>query len=336
MRKHFDNLWKGLIEDLFIDFLRFINPGADSILDFEKGVQFLDKELEQTYSPESNNYSPNIVDKLAKVFTHEGREEWILVHIEVQDQYRNDFGKRMFRYYYRLFDKHDKPITAYAIFIEPNLTERTDIFEKGFMGTNLKYQYNTLKIANQDGDILFASENPFALAVLIAKSSLLIAKINDKEQHDKTLLLYKRRLTRELLLRKMPKNKILALMRFLQLYVIFENEELNATFDSEVKLLIEKNNNTMGIEEQVQEYFRQKAKAEGKTEGRKEGKTEGRKEGKTEGRREGKTEGRREGKEIVVKNLIAKLGLSDQQIMDAAEVKISYVKRIRKSLLYAQ
>lgn len=308
MRKKFDNLWKGIIEDLFIDFLRFMDPEADSILDFEKGVQFLDKELEQTYRPENNNYRPNIVDKLAKVFTHEGREEWILVHIEVQDQYRNDFGKRMFRYYYRLFDKHDKPITAYAIFVEPNLTERPDVFEKGFMGTNIKYQFNTLKISAQDDHTLFASDNPFALAVLIAKSSLLVAKIIDKEQHDKTLLLYKRRLTRELLLRKMPKNKILALMSFLQFYVVFENEELNATFDSEAKFLIEKIDSTMGIVEQLQEYLQQKAK----------------------------TEGRAEGKEIVVKNLIAKLGLSDQQVVVAAEVKISYVKRIRKSLLSAQ
>ena len=33
-----DNLWKGILEDIFDDFLRFMHPNADEIFDFERGI----------------------------------------------------------------------------------------------------------------------------------------------------------------------------------------------------------------------------------------------------------------------------------------------------------
>lgn len=39
-----DLLWKGIIEDVFEDFLAFFYPGIEAELDLDKGIQFLDKE----------------------------------------------------------------------------------------------------------------------------------------------------------------------------------------------------------------------------------------------------------------------------------------------------
>ncbi|MDR1729699.1 MAG: hypothetical protein LBR52_03460, partial [Prevotellaceae bacterium] len=75
-----DYLWKGILEDIFDDFLRFMHPDADEIFDFGRGIQFLDKELEQLFPPVEDEFSVKIVDKLAKVYTREGIEEWILIH----------------------------------------------------------------------------------------------------------------------------------------------------------------------------------------------------------------------------------------------------------------
>lgn len=47
---------------------------------------------------------------------------------------------------------------------------------------------------------------------------------------------------------------------------------------------------------------------------------------------EGKLEGIQENQEHTIKNLIIKLGLSDEQIVTATEATIEYVRKIRESL----
>ncbi|WP_285059476.1 hypothetical protein [Pedobacter ginsengisoli] len=149
MRRKDDILWKGVLEDVFEDFLRFLSPEAESQLDLGRGFEFLDKELEQVFPPENDEYSPKVIDKLVKVFTRSGQEEWVLVHVEVQGQYQRDFARRMFTYFYRILDKYQRPITAYAIFTEGSLKERADTFESAFMGTSIRYTFNTYKITSQ-------------------------------------------------------------------------------------------------------------------------------------------------------------------------------------------
>ncbi|MCU0469742.1 MAG: Rpn family recombination-promoting nuclease/putative transposase [Arcicella sp.] len=99
-----DILWKGIIEDLFEFFICYFYPESDTLFDFTKGFVFLDKELEQLFPISENNR--RFADKLVKVYTKEGNEKWILVHIEVQGYEDKNFADRMFTYYYRIFDKY--------------------------------------------------------------------------------------------------------------------------------------------------------------------------------------------------------------------------------------
>ena len=89
------------------------------IFSLDKDFQFLDKELEQLLSTEEIE-SPKFVDKLVKVFSRSGWEEWRLIHIEIQGYQDKNFARRMFTYFYRILDKYDKPITAIAIFTDNN------------------------------------------------------------------------------------------------------------------------------------------------------------------------------------------------------------------------
>ena len=50
MYKTNDQLWKGVIEEMFEDFVAFFMPALYTQIDFTKEVSFLDKELEQIYS----------------------------------------------------------------------------------------------------------------------------------------------------------------------------------------------------------------------------------------------------------------------------------------------
>jgi predicted transposase/invertase (TIGR01784 family) len=269
MRRKDDILWKGILEDVFDDFLCFLNPEAPEVFDFEKGFEFLDKELEQVFPPENDEYSPKVIDKLVKVFTKAGKEEWILVHVEVQGQYQKDFASRMYTYFYRILDKYQKPIAAYAIFTEANTKERPNHFAIDFMGTSLRYTFNTYKIANQSDEVLKASDNPFALVVLTAKAALAGKDLKSSRERDELLLNLKLNLTRLLLAKQIVKEKIRVLMNFLRYYIRFENQDINTKFEQQVGILTERSN-TMGIEEFLLDRAEKKGRNEGRNEGRKE------------------------------------------------------------------
>ena len=296
-------LWKGILEDVFDDFMRFLSPESESVLDLDRRFEFLDKELEQVFPPEDDAYAPKVVDKLVKVFTKSGKEEWILVHVEVQGQYQQDFARRMFTYFYRILDKYQKQITAYAIFTESIEKERPDTFESAFLGTSVRYTFNTYKIASQTEQELMASNNPFALVVLTAKAAVQGKEIKDDAERDELLLGLKLNLAKILLAKQIPKDKVRVLMNFLKYYVRFENQDINSKFEEQVEILTERST-TMGIEELLLD----RAKKEGKAEGRVEGKID------------------------LIEKMISELGLSDEQIARTADMSVEFVAKIRIGL----
>ena len=306
MKHNDDILWKAALEDLFDDFLHFFYPDADQMFDFEKGFQYLDKELDQLFPPEDGNYAPRYVDKLVKVFTKSGAEEWVLIHVEVQGYTDHDFAKRMFQYYYRILDQYQKPITAFAIFADTGKNFQPQFYEREFLGTKVYYSYNTFKIIDQDDTELETSNNPFAMAVLSAKLALSGNSISDQKLFDLAYDLAKR-----LLGKKMPKDKIRKVMNFLRYYLRFENPKMFAKFEQEIAILTERSI-TMGIEE----FLLDRAE----------------KQGIKKGIEKGIEKGREEEQVKVVTNLIVQLGLPDEQIAGIAEVPVSFVKAVRAGL----
>ncbi|MDB5088473.1 MAG: hypothetical protein JWR09_2467, partial [Mucilaginibacter sp.] len=181
------------------------------------------------------------------------QEEWILIHIEVQNYTDQHFASRMFQYYYRILDKYNKPITAFAIFADANRNFHPKYYEREFYGTRVYYSYNTFKIIDQDDNELEASNNPFTMAVLTAKLALTGQRMKDEQLFERAYDLAKR-----LLVKQIPKDKIRKLMTFLRHYVRFENQELIHKFEKEIAILTERSN-TMGIEE----FLLDRAKKEG-------------------------------------------------------------------------
>lgn len=147
--KRDDSLWKAILEDVFDDFLRFFFENADELFDFERPFEFLDKELEQLFPTNPDDFSPKYVDKLVKVFTKEGSEQRILVHIEVQGSSDATFEHRMFQYFYRIYDKYQRPVTAFAILTDRNKGFKPSHFQQTYLGTRLRYDFNVYKVLHQ-------------------------------------------------------------------------------------------------------------------------------------------------------------------------------------------
>jgi hypothetical protein len=228
--KRDDSLWKAILEDTFDDFLRFFFEDANNLFDFSKPFVFLDKELEQLFPSNPDDFSPKYVDKLVKVFTRAGNEEWVLVHVEVQGSNDAEFAQRMFHYFYRIYDRYQRPITAFAILTDTNRRFKPQKFEQYCLGTHLSYHFNTYKIIEQDPNSLAQSKNPFAMVVLTALIALQKGKITETE-----LLNQKINLLKNLVNKGFNREKIEALMGFLKLYVRFKKSEFDVKFDNELR-----------------------------------------------------------------------------------------------------
>jgi hypothetical protein len=68
-----DSPWKQILESYFPQFMAFFFPEAYSQIDWERGFDFLDAELQQiTLEADTGK---RIVDKLVKVYLKNGKEE---------------------------------------------------------------------------------------------------------------------------------------------------------------------------------------------------------------------------------------------------------------------
>ncbi|QQK74766.1 hypothetical protein HUG15_03515 [Salicibibacter cibarius] len=85
-----------------------------------------------------------------QVHLKDGKEQWILVHVEVQRDKEDHFSERMFQYFYRIFDKYDQKIYAIALLTDANRSFHPTSYDYHFHGTSLTYAYNTYKIWTKD------------------------------------------------------------------------------------------------------------------------------------------------------------------------------------------
>jgi predicted transposase/invertase (TIGR01784 family) len=239
--KRDDSLWKAILEDVFDDFLTFFHPNALDLFDFSKGFEFLDKELDDLF-PRDESESIKYVDKLVRVHLKDGMDHWILVHIEVQGYKDKSFEERMFTYYYRIKDRYQREITAWAILTDPFISYKPTLFTSNFLGTSLNYQFNTYKILEQDPKSLEANDNPFAIVVLTVLLALKAKKLDQNH-----LIYLKMDIVKNLLKKGILKKKINALLNFIQYYLRL-NPSSNIIFKNKLEEVTGKTY-PMGIEQ---------------------------------------------------------------------------------------
>lgn len=240
-----DILWKSIIEDFFKEFLFFFYPEWVNEVDFDKGFEFLDKELEQLF-PDSQS-THRFADKLVKVYTKKGIEHWVLIHIEVQGYHDKDFAERMFIYYYRIYDRYRKKIAALAIYTDDSPSFHPTEFSVDFLNTKLRYEFDTYKLYNKTViDFDNQKNNPFAIIMEIAWAEL-HTKGNLDELHNKT------EIARKLLAKGFNKKAIERLLNFLRYYFRLHDKKKECIFEDNLHQFtkLKKTAVPMGIEEAI-------------------------------------------------------------------------------------
>ena len=110
------------------------------------------------------------VDKLVKVKSYNGKDEVIFIHIEVQAQKEDEFSKRLFQYYCKLFLRYDQSILTLAILTDGNKSWRPKNYKKEVLGLPIiGFNFWTHKLIDysEKKHVLETSNNPFAMVVLV-------------------------------------------------------------------------------------------------------------------------------------------------------------------------
>lgn len=208
----YDSPWKQVLETYFKDFVGFFFPQAHADIDWTKGYEFLDKELQQVVR--NAELGRREVDKLVKVWRKAGEEEeevWVLVHVEVQGQQEQDFARRMYVYNYRIFDRYNRPVVSMAVLADTNREWRPDQFSYSLWGGGVHFRFLVVKLLDYLGrwEELESSCSPFA-AVVMAH-----LKAQETQKDDEGRKRWKLRLARGLYERGFTRRDVINLLRFI-------------------------------------------------------------------------------------------------------------------------
>ena len=264
--------WETILEAFEVEIVEMIFPELFSEIDWEYGTESLDNELKEIQKEIFDKYNSEkiISDKIIKVKLKNKQSKILFIHVEVQSYESGDkvFSERMFRYFYRIWDKfrykeRDKSeIVAAAIYTY-----------KGEQGKDKKFVY---KLPEMEKEILvynfktldiekiklekISDNNPLKLVFKMAKKILKIGASN-KEIYNAKI-----ELAEELKTYNKVKNneQIKALVDFLEYLFLIDDNELENKYNEYKK--------TQGgaIKMTIDEIRKMHYKLEGKQEGRRE------------------------------------------------------------------
>ena len=209
-RADHDSPWKDALEHYFPDFLALLFPTVHAGIDWTQGHAFLDKELQQIVREAD---SPRrYADKLVRVYSNEGDETWVLVHVEVQGDAEPGFAARMYQYNYRLYDRYHKDIVSLAVLADTEPDFRPSHYRRQRWGCQLDFQFPAAKLIDWlDLDSwaeLEASHNIFAPVIMAQIRSKTTSDLEERKA-------WKFRLVRNLYGRGYNREVVLELFRII-------------------------------------------------------------------------------------------------------------------------
>lgn len=258
----YDSPWKDILEQYFQQFIAFFLPQAYAEIDWSRGYAFLDKELQQiAFDAETGSRR---VDKLVRVYLRDGKEAWLLIHIEVQGKKEDGFPERMYIYNYRLFDHHHRQVISLAVLTDENQKWRPSHYGYERWGCRVSLDFPTIKLLDyrKRQDELIESDNPFAIVVLAHLQTQATRRSHSK-RYDAKLTLAK------LLYRKgFGRQDILNLFRFID-WIMTLPTQLEEKLQVELTEFEEREK--MQYVTSIERMAIQKGLAQGREEGREEG-----------------------------------------------------------------
>jgi len=223
----YDSPWKEIVEQFFPEFITFFFPHIYADIDWSRGYEFLDKELQKIIRDSQTGRKH--VDKLVKVWLKNGDEAWIGIHIEVQGQYELLFPQRMFQYHTLLYNHYKHIITSLAILSDDRPNWRPDSFGYERWGCKIQLDFPTVKLLDykEKWAELEQDDNPFAVVVMAHLQAQATTPTSVQRRDAKF------RLARRLYERGYTRRQILELFRFID-WIMTLSPELEVDFQTAI------------------------------------------------------------------------------------------------------
>lgn len=217
-----DEAWKHILNTHLKDFVEFFWPEAYDDIDWTRPYEILEQELLSIGIKEE--IGNRRIDKLFKVFLKNGREQWLLLHIEVQHTKEDDFTETMFIYFYRIYDRYRQDVASIAILADTDKAWRPNRYNRQVWNSEIIRTFEVVKLIDFKSRIaeLEKHPNPFAMVILIQLAAL------ETKPDEKYRLLTKLEFFRSLHKRGWSVEKSMNMYRFLDTLLC-----LNPKFDVE-------------------------------------------------------------------------------------------------------
>jgi len=224
----YDQPWKSALELYFEPFLAFFFPATHAIVDWNRGYESLDQELQQVVR--DAELSNRRADKLFKVWRQDGSEAWILLHIEVQSQEEAGFAERIYVYNYRIFDRYRRPVISLVVLGDDRSNWRPSFYGYNLGGCRVEIEFPIVKLLDYESqwDVLEQSTNPFAVMVMAhLKTKATTGQMTERAR-------WKWLLVRGLYERGYDKSDILELFRLVD-WMMTLPDDLQLQFEAQVE-----------------------------------------------------------------------------------------------------
>jgi hypothetical protein len=211
-------------------------PEVHADIDWTKGYEFLDKELQQV--AREAEVGLRWADKLVKVHRRSGDETWVLIHVEVQAQPDYDLPERMYTYNHRIYDRHRRKVASFAVLADDRPGWRPGPFGYELWGTEVSLKFPTVKLLDQEERLEEQLEsqvrNPFAVVALAHLKAI------QTRQKPADRLHWKLTLVKALYRHGYEREEIRRLFQFID-WLLALPEELEQEFDRELDRFEEEN-----------------------------------------------------------------------------------------------
>ena len=213
-----DSPWKRILRLYFREAIEFFFPNIADQIDWERPIEFLDKELQQL-TPDSE-IGRRFADQLVKVYRKGGESIILLVHLEVQAEPEIEFPKRMFVYMIRIFEYFDQEPISLAILCDSDTTWRPNQYSFVTSGSALQFDFTAVKLLDyrSQWDELEANENIFATVVMTQ------LKAQDTKRNEADRKQWKLTLIKRLYERGYDRSRILNLFAFVDWIMILSGD----------------------------------------------------------------------------------------------------------------
>jgi hypothetical protein len=216
-RTDYDGAWKEALDRYFEPFLRLCFPAVHAGTDWARGFSPLDQELQEVVR--DAEMGKHRVDKLFQVHRHDGTEDWILVHVEVQSRPDHRLPQRLYRYYCRIRDRYDRRVVSLAVLADRSSRFRPGPYEEETLGCRVRFEYPCCKLLDLDRAVLERDNNPAALVILAHRAA------QERRRDPVQRQALKWALTRSLYERGYRKEDILELFRLIDWLVRLPQEQ---------------------------------------------------------------------------------------------------------------